>query len=103
MKQFDIIVLGGGPGGCVAAIKASQLGAKVGLIEVDKVGGVCLNYGCIPTKTLLRSAKLYQDMLASTSYGIDIPGIENVTINWENMMKRKTKVVKKIVGGFEKI
>ena len=103
MKQFDIIVLGGGPGGYVAAIKASQLGAKVGLIEVDKVGGVCLNYGCIPTKTLLRSAKLYQDMLASTSYGIDIPGIENVTINWENMMKRKTKVVKKIVGGVEQL
>ncbi len=103
MKQFDIIVLGGGPGGYVAAIKASQLGAKVGLIEVDKVGGVCLNYGCIPTKTLLRSAKLYQDLLASTSFGIDIPGIENVSINWENMMSRKSKVVKKIVGGVEQL
>ena len=65
MKQFDVVILGGGPGGYVAAIKASQLGAKVAVIEANKLGGVCLNVGCIPTKTLLRSAKLYQDLLAS--------------------------------------
>ncbi|GAU77265.1 dihydrolipoyl dehydrogenase [Fusibacter sp. 3D3] len=103
MKQFDIAILGGGPGGYVAAIKASQLGAKVALIEVDKLGGVCLNVGCIPTKTLLRSAKLYQDLLASASFGIDIPDIADVTINWENLMNRKDSVVKKMVSGVQQL
>lgn len=103
MKQFDIVVLGGGPGGYVAAIKASQLGAKVAVIEVDKLGGVCLNVGCIPTKTLLRSAKLYQDLLASAAFGIDIPSIEAVKINWENLMNRKESVVKKVVGGVQQL
>ncbi len=103
MKQFDVVILGGGPGGYVAAIKASQLGAKVAVIEAKKIGGVCLNVGCIPTKTLLRSAKLYQDLLASAEFGIDIPGIADVSINWENLMSRKDKVVKKMVGGVQQL
>ena len=56
MKKFDVVVLGAGPGGYVAAIRASQLGKKVAIIEMDKLGGVCLNRGCIPTKALLKSA-----------------------------------------------
>ncbi len=103
MKAYDVIVLGGGPGGYVAAIKASQLGAKVALVEVDKVGGVCLNYGCIPTKTLLRSAKLYQDLLASSTFGIDIPALSEASINWDNLMKRKSSVVDKMVGGVQQL
>ena len=103
MKQFDVVILGGGPGGYVAAIKASQLGAKVAVIEANKIGGVCLNVGCIPTKTLLRSAKLYQDLLASADFGIDIPGIADVSINWKNLMSRKDKVVKKMVGGVQQL
>lgn len=99
MTAYDIIVLGGGPGGYVAAIKAAQLGAKVAVVEEDRVGGVCLNYGCIPTKTLLKSAKVYQDLLASSQYGIDIENPETVKINWPNLMRRKTQVVDKIVGG----
>jgi dihydrolipoamide dehydrogenase len=63
IKQYEIVVLGGGPGGYVAAIKAVQLGAKTALIEKEKVGGVCLNVGCIPTKTLLKSAKVYEDFM----------------------------------------
>jgi len=58
MKQFDIVVLGAGPGGYVAAIKAAQLGKKVGIIEREYLGGVCLNVGCIPSKALLRNAEL---------------------------------------------
>ncbi|MBF4692700.1 dihydrolipoyl dehydrogenase [Fusibacter ferrireducens] len=103
MKNFDIVVLGGGPGGYVAAIKASQLGAKVAVIEMDQLGGVCLNIGCIPTKTLLRTAKLYQDLLNSKAFGIDIPGMEHVEINWENLMNRKKTVVKKVVGGVQQL
>ena len=103
MKNYDIVVVGGGPGGYVAAIKASQLGSKVALVEGDRIGGVCLNYGCIPTKTLLRSAKLYQDLMHAESFGIDIDRPEDVKVNWANLMKRKDGVVGKIVGGVEQL
>lgn len=99
MKQFDIIVLGGGPGGYVAAIKAAQLGAKTALVEKEKIGGVCLNVGCIPTKTLLRSAKVYEDLMNSEKFGIDILDKSSVSINWENLMKRKDSIVNKLTGG----
>jgi len=103
MKNYDIIVLGGGPGGYVAAIKGAQLGAKVLLIEAHKIGGVCLNYGCIPTKTLLRTANLYTDMTNASEFGIDIENIESVSINWKNLMKRKDKVVKQLTGGVKQL
>ncbi len=103
MKNYDIIVLGGGPGGYVAAIKGAQLGAEVLLIEAHKIGGVCLNYGCIPTKTLLRTANLYKDMMNATEFGIDIESMDSVTINWKNLMKRKDKVVKKLTGGVRQL
>ena len=103
MKNYDIVIIGGGPGGYVAAIKASQLGSKVALVEGDRIGGVCLNYGCIPTKTLLRSAKLYQDLMLAESFGIDIDRPEGIKVNWANMMKRKDAVVSKIVGGVEQL
>jgi dihydrolipoamide dehydrogenase len=62
MENFDVVVIGGGPGGYVAAIRASQLGKKTALIEKEHLGGICLNWGCIPTKALLKSAELYQKM-----------------------------------------
>lgn len=99
MKEYDIVVLGGGPGGYVAAIKAAQLGAKTALIEKEKVGGVCLNIGCIPTKTLLRSAKVYEDLMNSEKFGIDILDKSSVKINWPNMQKRKDGIVNKLTGG----
>lgn len=99
MKEYDIVVLGGGPGGYVAAIKAAQLGAKTALIEKEKVGGVCLNIGCIPTKTLLRSAKVYEDLMNSEKFGIDILDKSSVQINWPNMQKRKDGIVSKLTGG----
>ena len=58
MKKYDIVVLGGGPGGYVAAIRAAQLGKKTAIIENDKLGGICLNWGCIPTKALLKNAEV---------------------------------------------
>ena len=103
MKSYDIVVIGGGPGGYVAAIKAAQLKAKVALVEADRIGGVCLNYGCIPTKTLLRSAKLYQDMLSAAAFGIDLSAGSNIELNWEQLMNRKTTVVHKIVSGVEQL
>lgn len=103
MKTYDIIVLGGGPGGYVAAIKGAQLGANVLLIEAHKIGGVCLNYGCIPTKTLLRTANLYKDLMQAEAFGIDIPDVNTITINWENLMKRKNKVVSQLTGGVRQL
>jgi dihydrolipoamide dehydrogenase len=98
---FDIGIIGGGPGGYVAAIKAAQLGRKVVLFEKHKVGGICLNYGCIPTKTLLKTAKLYKDMKQSERFGIDFPSGTEMSVNWERMMQRKTKVVQQLVSGVE--
>ena len=69
-RQYDVTVIGGGPGGYVAAIRAAQLGFKVGLVERDKLGGVCLNWGCIPSKALLKSAELYSKFKESEEYGI---------------------------------
>ncbi len=101
--MYKIIIVGGGPGGYVAAIKAAQMGVKVALIEKHKVGGVCLNYGCIPTKTLLRSAKLYKDLMNASEFGIDIADNASIKINWKNLMGRKNKVVSQLVGGVEQL
>jgi len=97
MKTYDIIVLGGGPGGYVAAIKAAQLGAKVALIEKEVVGGICLNHGCIPTKTLLKNAKVYKTVKHALDYGVMIDGA--ISFDWSLMLKRKDLVVKKLTTG----
>jgi len=75
---MKIAIIGGGPGGYVAAIRAAQLGADVTLIEKDKIGGTCLNRGCIPTKALLHTAELYEQALGGSDYGISA----NVTLNF---------------------
>lgn len=97
MKTYDIIVLGGGPGGYVAAIKGAQLGLKVALIEKEVVGGICLNHGCIPTKTLLKNAKVYKTIMHALEYGITIDG--TISYDWSAMLKRKDLVVKKLTVG----
>ncbi|WP_202709761.1 dihydrolipoyl dehydrogenase [Sporosalibacterium faouarense] len=101
MENYDITVIGAGPGGYVAAIKAAQMGAKTAIIEKEDIGGVCLNWGCIPTKTLLKSAKVFDNIMNSEKYGIDISDKSVISVNWPNMQKRKDKVVKKLTGGVE--
>ena len=103
MKQYKIAILGGGPGGYVAAIKAAQLGAETVLIEGGAIGGVCLNEGCIPTKTLLKSAKVYQDILHSEKYGIGIGGQAEIRIDWSAMLQRKDNVVSQLTSGVENL
>ena len=97
--MYDIIVIGAGPGGYIAAIKAAQLGANVALIEKEAYGGVCLNWGCIPTKTLLKSAKVYQEILHAEDYGIMIDDQAKIQLDWARIQKRKNSVVKKMTNG----
>lgn len=101
MEKYDIAVFGGGPGGYVSAIKAAQLGAKVVLVERERLGGLCLNWGCIPTKTLLITARHYRDLLRSNEFGISGVDLSNAKVDWTPLMERKSKVVDKLVSGIE--
>ncbi len=96
MKNYDVVIIGGGPGGYVAAIKAGQSGLKTALVEKEVVGGICLNHGCIPTKALLKSAKVYKQMLHAKDYGLIA---SEVGFDWTQMLKRKNGVVKKLTNG----
>ena len=80
--QYDLIVLGSGPGGYVAAIRAAQLGLKVAIVERELLGGICLNWGCIPTKALLRSAEVFHNMKHADAYGLSAekPGFDLVKV-----------------------
>lgn len=94
----DLIVIGAGPGGYVAAIRAAQLGMKVVIIEKDACGGTCLNYGCIPTKALYKNAQVVNYMDHSQEYGIQIDGYK---LDMEQVQARKNKIVKTLTGGVE--
>ncbi len=93
-----ITIIGGGPGGYVAAIKAAQLGAEVNLVEKENFGGTCLNWGCIPTKALVRSAEVYDELKNAGEYGCMT---ENVSFSLKKIMRRKDKVVRRLVKGVE--
>lgn len=90
MERYDIIVIGSGPGGYVAAIRAAQCGKRVAIVEKADAGGVCLNWGCIPTKALVRSAQVYADIKAAASFGVNIEG--EVTPDWTKMVERERMV-----------
>ena len=75
--NYDLIIIGSGPGGYVAAIRASQLGLKTAVVEKSELGGICLNWGCIPTKALLKSAQVYNYMKHYIDYGIQIEDTAN--------------------------
>jgi len=96
MEQFDLIVIGGGPGGYLCAERAAQGGLKVALIEGKHLGGTCLNEGCIPTKTLLNSAKLYRHATESEAYGVKVEG---AAFDHATVIERKGRVVKTLVQG----
>lgn len=96
--MYDCIIIGAGPGGYVAAIKGAQLGLKMAIVEKDDLGGICLNHGCIPTKTLLKSAKVYKEILKASTFGIKLDK-QSVEVDWDKMLKRKALAVKKLTGG----
>lgn len=98
-KDFDVIVIGGGPGGYVAAIKAAQLGKRTAVIEKDQFGGVCMNRGCIPTKTLLRSAESLKEIKESDKFGVVGLDLTNLKLDMSKVQKRKSGIVGQLVGG----
>ena len=95
---YDLIVIGSGPGGYVAAIRASQLGLKTAVIEKEKLGGVCLNWGCIPTKALLKSANVFEYIQHAEDYGISVEGAD---ANFEEMIKRSRGVADGMSKGIQ--
>ncbi len=95
MTKYDLIVIGSGPGGYVAAIRASQLGLKVGVVEKAELGGICLNWGCIPTKALLKSAQVFEYVKHAKDYGIDVPSFH---ADFNGMVARSRAVA----GGMSK-
>ena len=94
--SFDVIVIGGGPGGYVAAIRSAQLGKRTAVVERDKPGGRCLNYACIPAKTVLRTAELYDEARNGAELGLSV---ENVSIDWEALGQRRASVSKSLSDG----
>jgi dihydrolipoamide dehydrogenase len=92
----DLVVIGGGPGGYVAAIRAAQLGMQVALVERDALGGICLNWGCIPTKALLRNAEIYQLIQRSEEFGL---ACDNVRIDFEKIIARSRQVADRLARG----
>ena len=99
MKKYDIAIIGAGPGGYVAAIRGAQLGYKVLVIDQAKLGGSCLNWGCIPTKTMLITAKHYKDILRSEEFGIVGVNKEAVKVDFTKLLERRDKVVNKLTMG----
>lgn len=95
--NFDVVIIGGGPGGYVAAIRASQLKMKVALVEANHLGGICLNWGCIPTKALLRSAEINHFVNHAADYGIKIEG--KISVDLAKVVARSRDVAKKLSGG----
>jgi len=95
-SSFDLIVIGSGPGGYVAAIRAAQLGMKTAVVEREELGGICLNWGCIPTKALLRSAEVYGDLRRASAFGLSA---ENIGFDIAKIVKRSRDAAKRLNGG----
>lgn len=97
-KSFDVVVVGGGPGGYTAAIRAAQLGLRTGIVERDRLGGVCLNWGCIPTKALLKNAELLLQFKKSQEWGITY---DNLKVDFSKVIQRSRGISEKISKGVE--
>ena len=95
-ETYDLIILGSGPGGYVAAIRASQLGLKVAIVERERLGGICLNWGCIPTKALLRTSEIYHYMTHADAYGLSA---KDVSFDLTKVTERSRKVAGQLNAG----
>ncbi|MEG1029069.1 MAG: FAD-dependent oxidoreductase, partial [Brevundimonas sp.] len=96
MSDFDLVVIGSGPGGYVAAIRASQLGLKVAIVERENLGGICLNWGCIPTKALLKSGEKFESLSHLKEYGLSASG---ASFDFDAIIQRSRGVAKQLTQG----
>ena len=100
--MYDLIIIGSGPAGYVAAIRAGQVGLKTAIVERSKIGGMCLNWGCIPSKSMIESLKLYNKISKDAGrFGIEGIDKNSVCFNWNKALKRADGIVKKLTGGVE--
>ena len=97
-ETFDLIVIGSGPGGYVAAIRASQLGKKVAVVEREHIGGICLNWGCIPTKALMKSAEVYTTINQAKRFGFNL---DNVSFDFSAIIKRSRQLATRMSKGVQ--
>ena len=97
-QDFDLVIIGSGPGGYVAAVRASQLGMKVAVIERDRLGGICLNWGCIPTKALLKSAEAYSTIQNASSFGIQV---DHAAFDFSAVIKRSRQIADRMAKGVQ--
>src|SRR5580692_6349451 len=100
METFDIVVIGAGPGGYPAAIRAAQLGAKVAIVEKEQFGGTCLNWGCIPTKALIAAAETFEKIKHAERFGITV---KDAAVDYAVMIGHKNKVVLQLRGGVKSL
>ncbi len=97
--DYDLIIIGAGPAGYVAAIRAGQLGLKTAIVEKQYIGGMCLNWGCIPSKAILESAKVFEKTKQLSEFGIDGIDLANISFNWETVKNRSKKITNKLTAG----
>ena len=100
MEHFDVVVIGAGPGGYPAAIRAAQLGASVAIVEREHLGGTCLNFGCIPTKALIASADAFARIRDGKSYGVSV---SRAAVDYAAMIDRKDKIVTQLRDGVKQL
>ena len=99
--EYDVLIIGSGPAGYVAAIRAGQVGLKTALVEKKDVGGMCLNWGCIPSKAIIESAKYYDRLKQADDFGVDGIDMQKISFNWGNAKNRALRIAKKLTGGVE--
>ncbi|MGB8357618.1 MAG: FAD-dependent oxidoreductase [Bacteroidales bacterium] len=99
--DYDLIIVGAGPAGYVAAIRAGQAGLKTALIEKKQLGGMCLNWGCIPSKAMLESAKYFSRLSMASDFGVEGIDVKTLTFSWEKGVKRSERIVRRLIKGVE--
>ena len=99
--EYDLVIIGSGPAGYVAGIRAGQVGLKTIIVEKDTIGGMCLNWGCIPSKAILESAKKYASVADLSSFGVEGIDQAQISFNWQKARKRSNKIVRRLTKGVE--
>jgi len=97
--KYDVIIIGSGPAGYVAAIRAGQVGLKTAIVEKDEIGGMCLNWGCIPTKSIIESAKHYESVKSVKDFGIGGINVDEISFEWQKVKKRSERIVLRLTKG----